>query len=334
MTSPDSGNQPSRRKRPGSKTRASQDATAQQKHSTPAPDPRVMEKSLADIGKLLSSREFTSVEEMNLFLQSAITSGEVPTPPAVSALEQAQEMIYQAWESSGKRRITLARRALKISPDCADAYVLLAEESARSLQEAIDLYEQGMHAGERALGPERFEEDAGHFWGLMETRPYMRARAGLAGCLWLQGERDQAIEHYQEMLRLNPNDNQGIRYLLADCLLTESRNEELSGLLEQYDEATAWWLYTKALWLYQHEGASSKANRAAKAALRQNRYVPLFLQEIKTLPPHPPAYVGFGDENEAVSYVLTAFEKWHETPGAVAWLASLQPPFQTRTRIH
>lgn len=43
----------------------------------------------------------------------------------------------------------------------------------------------------------------------------MRARQGLAVCLWELGEREQAIEHATYMLRLNPRDNQGIHYLLA-----------------------------------------------------------------------------------------------------------------------
>ena len=34
-----------------------------------------------------------------------------------------------------------------------------------------------------ALGPRGFKQYAGHFWGFLETRPYMRARAGLAGTL-------------------------------------------------------------------------------------------------------------------------------------------------------
>ena len=38
----------------------------------------------------------------------------------------------------------------------------------------------GLDAGELALGPEGFEEYDGHFWGFLETRPYMRARHGLA----------------------------------------------------------------------------------------------------------------------------------------------------------
>jgi len=34
------------------------------------------------------------------------------------------------------------------------------------------------------------------------------------------------------MLRLNPNDNQGIRYLLVDWLLQLGRDEEAAGVAE------------------------------------------------------------------------------------------------------
>jgi len=55
-------------------------------------------------------------------------------------LKEAQDIIYDAWEvSDPKRRVALARKAVEISPDCADAYVFLAEETARSLTEALNL---------------------------------------------------------------------------------------------------------------------------------------------------------------------------------------------------
>src|SRR5688572_14975205 len=209
---------------------------------------RANEQMLQNIGKLLQEREFGSTEEANAYLQTLLSSGAgIPAPAAVTPLDRAQELMYDAWEATGARRVKLARQALEISPDCADAYVLLAEE-ARSLLEAKDRYEQGVRAGERALGPAAFEEDAGHFWGIIETRPYMRAREGLASCLWRLGERRQAIEHYTDMLRLNPGDNQGIRYLLANCLLRENDQEALESLLNQYeDDVMAEWLYTRAL---------------------------------------------------------------------------------------
>jgi hypothetical protein len=39
------------------------------------------------------------------------------------------------------------------------------------------------------------------------------------------------------------------------------------------------------------------------------------------MPRELPAYIGFGDENEAISYTHNAIKAWHETPGAREWLA-------------
>jgi len=134
-------------------------------------------------------------------------------------LFEAQQLMYDAFEAEGRRRVELARRALSLSPDCADAYLLLAEDATADAEEARALLEQGVAAGERALGPRIFAEGAGYFWGLVETRPYMRARAALAALLWKLGRREEALEHARELLRLNPNDNQGIRYQQAKWLL-------------------------------------------------------------------------------------------------------------------
>jgi tetratricopeptide (TPR) repeat protein len=230
--------------------------------------------------------------------------------------------MYEAWNSTGQKRVKLALQALEISKDCADAYVLLAEESARTLEEAKDLYELGVKAGERALGPQTFEENVGYFWGMMETRPYMRARAGLAACLWQLGERQQAIEHYTDMLRLNPGDNQGLRYTLATALLEEGADEALGKLLKQYKEdAAAAWSYNYALWIFRQRGAGFQANRALKKALEANPFVPPYLLGRKRLPKRLPEYIGFGDESEAVDYVMDAISAWQKTAGALEWLA-------------
>ena len=125
---------------------------------------------------------------------------------------RAQEVMYEAWDQTNPRaRVALAHKALTISPLCADAYVLLAEEEAKSVEEALEYNRKGVEAGVQVLGPKGFKEYVGHFWGFLETRPYMRARAGLAATLNALGEVDAAISNYRDMLRLNPNDNQGIR---------------------------------------------------------------------------------------------------------------------------
>jgi len=281
-----------------------------------------MEQQMAAITRLLAERDFASIEEANAYLREALVEGHLPTPAPATPLEEAQEVIYQALEAQGKRRLDLARTALTISPDCADAYVLLAE-AATTPQEARRLYAQGVQAGERALGPEAFKEDAGHFWGIVETRPYMRARQGLAEVLWHLGERQAAIAHLQEMLRLNPGDNQGLRYILAGWLLAVGDDAALEQLLAAYpNEAGGHWAYTQALLTFRRQGPGAAADRALRQALRASPHVPAYLLGAKPFPAQPPDHYGLGDDNEAVIYLAEAAEGWLETPEAPEWLAA------------
>ena len=286
------------------------------------PDHRAMEKTMSEITGLLEGQEFGSTQEAQAFLNEMLERGELPAPPPPSTpLEKAQDLAYQAVEPTGEKRVELARRALRISGDCADAYVILAEETAHSPEEARELYERGVKAGERALGPEAFEEDVGYFWGILKTRPYMRARQGMALCLWAMGAEEEAIGHYREMLRLNPNDNQGIRDLLATALVERARDEELGELLERYEaDAGATWAYTRALWTFRREGATEKANAALEDAVEANPFVPLYVLGEKKLPNTAPPLVGLGEESEATHYFAEALTGWLRTPGAIEWL--------------
>ncbi len=237
--------------------------------------------------------------------------------------EKAQDVMYEAWErTTARSRIALARKALGISPLCADAYVLLAEEAARSVAEARDLYAKGVEAGELALGPEGFAEYAGHFWGFLETRPYMRARAGLAGALLKLGDVEGAISHFGDMLRLNPNDNQGIRYLLAGCLLRRGDDSALKELLAVYpDEGSAFWLYTRALLAFREGGEDDERVAAlAREACAANEHVPAILAGTKPLVLAEGGFITMGGPDEATEYVTECGPVWHRTSGAVAWL--------------
>ena len=237
-------------------------------------------------------------------------------------LKEAQDLIYDAWEvDDSKRRVALARKALEISPDCADAYVLLAEETASSLTDALNLYRQGVEAGERALGKDAFEEDVGYFWGVLETRPYMRARAGLAECLWASGKHDEAIEHYKEMLRLNPNDNQGIRDLLMPRLIEMERDEEAEALFNEYlDDGMASRIYSRALLDFRKMEDSEISRKSLAAAVKKNKHIPAYLLGRKQMPRSLPEYYSPGAETEAVFYTKENLEAWKITPGALEWL--------------
>lgn len=237
-------------------------------------------------------------------------------------LAEAQEVMYKAWdENNPATRLILARQALSITPDCADAYVLLAEEESSTRKEALNLYQQGVKAGERALGEDFFKKNRGYFWGLVETRPYMRAREGLARTLWEMGEDQEALSHYREMLSLNPMDNQGIRYTLLSLLLETNRGEEADHLLIEFeDDASAEWLFNKALRLFQKGGATKKASRALQEAVHYNPHIPNYLAGQVRIPHALPMRIILGEESEAVNYAAMHLSIWRQTPGALEWL--------------
>jgi tetratricopeptide (TPR) repeat protein len=257
-------------------------------------------------------------------MSTALTSVALK-PKGKNAVAAAQDIMYEAWDSTTKRkRIALAHKALEISPLCADAYVLLAEEEAKSTEEALNLFSKGVEVAEKALGPKGFKEFAGHFWGFLETRPYMRARAGLAATLSSLGDVDGAIDHYTEMLKLNPNDNQGIRYVLASCLMRSANIEALKNLLKQFDEDwSASWLYSRALIAFREFGENAEANDFAVSALAANGHVPAVLTGEKKVKPRNDGYITMGGEDEAEHYVTEWGFDWVTTPGAVDWLKKI-----------
>lgn len=294
--------------------------------AAPLPDRRVMERTMRDIQRLMNAQQFATAEEADAFLHELLQQhgGTMPILSANTPQQQAEDLVYQALEAHGAQRVKLARQALAVDPYCADAYILLAEETARSLPEAHDLFAKAMEAAERTLGEQYFidPEYAGHFWGLIETRPYMRARAALGSILWQMGERDAAIAHYQALLRLNPNDNQGLRYTLLTWLLATGYLNEAQAVYKQYaDEISGTWAYLHALLVFRQTGPSAKARKALNQAFDVNRYAVFYLTGVDPMPKSLPAYHGFGDENEGVSIVYTTGLAWIETPGALEWLA-------------
>ena len=75
------------------------------------------------------------------------------------------------------------------------------------------------------------------------------------------------------MLKLNPNDNQGIRYVLAGHLLARDDINALRKLLKQHeDDCAAAWLYTRALLAFRENDPG--AGKLAEEAWLANSHVP------------------------------------------------------------
>jgi tetratricopeptide (TPR) repeat protein len=109
------------------------------------------------------------------------------------------------------------KEALRLDPGHADAWVHLGNQRFEEdrVAEALTLYERGQAAAEaRTIGdPARYPAP---FWLDVDSRPFMRALHGRGLCLWRLGRIDEARQVFAWMLELNPNDNQGVRFLLHD----------------------------------------------------------------------------------------------------------------------
>jgi hypothetical protein len=97
---------------------------------------------MADLSRIMREQAFESLDDAQAFMNRLLKEGGGLVPPSRShaPAERAQALIYQAWEATDRQAAALARQALDIFPDCADAYTVLAETEARSAEEARMFY--------------------------------------------------------------------------------------------------------------------------------------------------------------------------------------------------
>jgi tetratricopeptide (TPR) repeat protein len=246
-------------------------------------------------------------------------------PRTVTPLERAQDLAHEAMDATGRLQIKLARRALAISEDCADAWIVLAD-AVSSPQAAVELYERGMRAGEAVIGAEQFESLRGKFWLHIETRPYMHARLGLAQALIDLERHADAAAHFRALLELNPADNQGVRYILLAHLLHEGANDEAGRLLAEYgDDSQALWPYGRLLWRYRSEGDTESTREAFTLAVGANPHVVKYLLDPDAMPSPDAAAFELGSREEAAYVADALLDAFESTEGALEWLAAQAP---------
>ena len=91
------------------------EAGSTQSDPAPAVDKRALEKTMIDVYRLLAEQDFADIDEANRFLADLLAKGGgVPAGRATTPLEEAQDLMYEAWNAQGARRAQLARKALEI----------------------------------------------------------------------------------------------------------------------------------------------------------------------------------------------------------------------------
>jgi tetratricopeptide (TPR) repeat protein len=282
-----------------------------------------VEKAHEVIGKLAREGNFQSVDELNAHLERLMASGEfdrmlnaAPEGP----VEQAQALVQRArGEPSRPKARKLAEQALKLDPNCVDAMMIRAQTRTLSPEEYIEEVRAAARAGESGLGEARFREDRGRFWGLLETRPYMRARCELAMALTGAGKWRQAAEEFEALLELNPNDNQGVRDYLLGLYLALNELDGAASLCHLYREDGSAVFAWGRVFLLMLGGKRGEALGALEQAFRTNPWTAKVF--FSGSAPHDPPSWGIGDQDEGEHAAVALLPAAIEHPDVVVWIA-------------
>jgi hypothetical protein len=239
-------------------------------------------------------------------------------PGSMEKAERALEKVYDA--ESERRRDKLLRRTLEIDPGCVDALTL----TARSFDDPTDasiLLEAAVEVGERRLGPEVFQEGRGRFWGIYETRPYMRALFALAEAEMDSMGINEGLALYHKLLDLSEGDNLGVRYTLVGSLLAADRVEDARKIVfERFgDEDSALMLWARTLIQFldrDFDAAAATLERARQA----NENVESYLTGDLELSDERPSMYSLGSVEEAEIVAADLFLAWRLRPLALVWL--------------
>jgi len=281
------------------------------------------EQMMAKLVQEMDKQGLRSEEDIRAFLNGMVgkNMNELNFGLNESKEDKAQDLIYEAWESSPKKAKQLILQAKELDPDNADVYNYLGDIE-NTPEKALDFYEQGVKAGEKKLGKKFIKENEGHFWLMIETRPYMRSLFNSARCLALLDQNEESIKTYSRILELNPGDNMGARYELFSVALKINAFKIIEALLKEYpDECGANWTYNKVLY-HIKKNEIKEAEEEWFMAVNTNRHVPRYLLGKTKLPKKLPDYMSIGYADEAQCYVAENLHLWEETKGALDFIKS------------
>lgn len=137
-------------------------------------------------------------------------------------IELSDDLLMEAYEELTKtRQKALIKKALELNPDNIEAHIFqlkFHKDPFKRLSEVEKIIEHAMLIILYEDETLSSKENIGHFWGIWETRPYMRARFQKMQLLKDVGYLYETIFEAQTLMILSKNDNLGVRYHLMSLL--------------------------------------------------------------------------------------------------------------------
>ncbi|MGV3548350.1 tetratricopeptide repeat protein [Rhizobium sp.] len=239
----------------------------------------------------------------------------------------ADEIVNDAWDATTPAaRVKLARKALSIDINAIDAYNILGLH-AQTVAEKIALFGAAVDVGGELFAPLMDDEEM-TWWGFMGTRPWMRAQHNLGLAFLEAGDFDNALATFAQLLTINPNDNQGIRYLMLQLFAELGSEENCTKLLELYPEdSSVEFPATRLLLELSRPKPRKTLGKLIEAVQQSNKFVMPMLKlaaEGKWPPEVKADYIARRSKEQAMIYVNQFKQAWLRHPRIFANLLAAE----------
>jgi tetratricopeptide (TPR) repeat protein len=241
------------------------------------------------------------------------------------------DMFHEALEDYEAGKLRKAESDLRLIlegfPEFIDAYhhlAIILDESRRHKQ-ARQLWETAVEIGRSAFS-ETFKRGRYKLpWEILDNRPFLRAYHSWGLQLLEEEKVTEALDVFNDILSMNPGDNQGIRALAINCYFRLSQPSKVLEICKRYPNDTMEEvLYGRSLAFFQLQ-----QEREARAAfIKAIEILPLVAEELvkKThrLPKNSnPHFVSHGGKEQAYYYWKRNGQLWEKTNDALQFVESV-----------
>lgn len=205
---------------------------------------------------------------------------------------------------SNSKKMALLKKAIERDPECSLARVELADAEFQLGNWKFCLLHYGEVIERESLLWK--EKDKVDWWTNPITRPYLRAIFGKSMTLWHQNEYIPAAQGLNHLLKLNPTDNQGARFLIPLLWMLAEDYPKACAFYDFYirtyqnDDAEPAFLFVWGLVLHQ-QGNEKEAREKYLEGILKNLYIAPLLLELPEVPsqiwqPHHRAELAYAKE--------------------------------------
>lgn len=158
-------------------------------------------------------------------------------------------------------------------------------------------------------------------WSSKGNRAALRLLFRRYLCQLQEGQSAAAVRTLETLLRLNPQDNHGVRAELMNHYLRDGEDERALALAQRFpDDLLADLAYGEVLALYRL-GRQDRARSALTTAIRRLPRIPQYLTRKRIKQPRlSPLGVTPGGDDQAWLYREAMLDVWVAEPGILAWL--------------